>query len=254
MDFQRENAYLTIMNFSNIYKDEKFYKGENINWIDCSDINGTSCYCDEYAEKSIKAKIENLKPYGLHFIDSGNYHYVSKFWIEKIERDFNLIVFDHHSDMQQPMFGNILSCGSWIMDSLESNIHLKKVILVGVGDEEKKFINKKYEDRIICVDRENFNILDCEVKKYPIYISIDKDVLSEKVINTNWNQGDMNVIELEDILHKIIKNEEVIGIDICGECSNELGKFMDIKKNDNINSELLHFFEDEAEELVSATI
>ena len=46
---------------------------------------------------------------GIHFLDSGNYHYVSKIWMEKIEEEFELLVLDHHTDMQPPMFGDILS-------------------------------------------------------------------------------------------------------------------------------------------------
>ena len=39
-------------------------------------------------EKSIEDKIKDLSPEGIHFIDSGNFHYVSEFWIEKIKQSF----------------------------------------------------------------------------------------------------------------------------------------------------------------------
>ncbi|WP_294154531.1 arginase family protein [uncultured Clostridium sp.] len=248
MIYQNESRNITVMNFSNIYEKESFYKGENINWIDCSGIYGTNCYCDEYARKLIKDKISSFNPQGIHFIDSGNYHYVSEFWMEKIYENFNLVVFDHHSDMQTPMFGNILSCGSWIMNSLDSNKYLKKVILIGVGEEEKNFISKEYKKRIICIDRKELkmrNYEDYDVEEYPVYISIDKDVLSEKVIETNWTQGEMKLSELEFMLHKILKQEKVIGIDICGECANDVDKLRDIKNNDMTNLELLEFLKRE---------
>lgn len=246
---QKENISITVMNFSNIYEKESFYKGESINWIDCSKINGTNCYCDEDAKKLIKDKISYLQPQGIHFIDSGNYHYVSEFWMEKIYENFNLVVFDHHSDMQKPMFGNILSCGSWIMNSLDSNNYLQKVILIGVGEEEKNFISEEYKDRIICIDRKElkmWNYEDYDIEKYPVYISIDKDVLSEEVIETNWTQGDMRLSELEIMLHKVLKQEKVIGIDICGECADELDKLRNIKENDMTNLQLLEFLKKES--------
>lgn len=249
MIFQEEGRYITVMNFSNVYEKESFYKDEKINWIDCSKVNGTNCYCDEYAEKIIKDRISQLEPQGIHFIDSGNYHYVSEFWMEKINENFNLIVFDHHSDMQQPMFGNILSCGSWIMNSLDRNIYLQKVILIGVGEEEKKFISEEYKNRIVCIDKKNLNMWnyeDYEIERYPVYISVDKDVLSEDVIDTNWSQGDMKISELENILHNIIEHEQVIGIDICGECNDQLDKISDIKDNDMTNLELLKFLKNES--------
>ena len=65
------------------------------------------------------------------FLDSGNYHYLTKLWLELVKEPFELLVFDHHTDMQRPAFGGILSCGGWIREALETNENLKHVILVG---------------------------------------------------------------------------------------------------------------------------
>ena len=54
---------------------------------------------------------------------------------------------------------------------------------------------------------------------YPVYISIDKDVPLPKTAVTNWDQGRMTMAQLESILLHIFNNEEVIGVDICGESS-----------------------------------
>ncbi len=249
MSFKKyEDTYITIMNFSNIYKKEDFYKHDNINWIECSSIEGTSCYCDKEAERMIKDQISHLSPKGIHFIDSGNYHYVSEFWMEKIQEDFNLVIFDHHSDMQKPLFGSILSCGSWVMNAIDKNSFIKNVILIGVGEEEKKLIEPKYMERIVCIDKDEFNTWEyenSEIEEYPVYISIDKDVLSEEVIDTNWSQGDMMLSELESILHRIIAKNKVIGIDICGECRCELDKLAEIEENNMTNLELLEFLKKE---------
>ena len=88
-------------------------------------------YCDEEAEAAIKERISLMGPSGIHFLDSGNYHYLSKLWLDKIEGEFELLVFDHHTDMQMPMFGNILSCGGWIQAALDTNTRLKRVYLAG---------------------------------------------------------------------------------------------------------------------------
>ena len=107
---------LTLMNFSHVYENEKFYLSEEYNWVDCTNINGTNGYCDESALAILKEKVQAIKAEGIHFIDSGNYHYISHLWLEKIVEDFILVVFDHHSDMMRPAFGDILSCGSWLME------------------------------------------------------------------------------------------------------------------------------------------
>lgn len=49
----------------------------------------------------------------------------------------------------------------------------------------------------------------------------------------------MSLNKLKLILHKIMKNKDVIGIDICGE--NQESKMEFIKNNDKVNSEILNF-------------
>ena len=81
-------------------------------------LNGTECYCDEEGASALQRMIADYSPQGIHFIDSGNYHYVTKFWTDKLATPFALLVFDHHPDMQPPLFEHILSCGSWVKDVL----------------------------------------------------------------------------------------------------------------------------------------
>ncbi len=48
----------------------------------------------------LKERIATFQPEEIHFIDSGNHHYMSKLWTDKITSPFSLVVFDHHPDMQ----------------------------------------------------------------------------------------------------------------------------------------------------------
>ena len=224
--FKKQNN-MTVMDFTGIYENEKFYKHKNIRWLDLHELQGVYGYCSQEARRTIEAKISNLSPEGIHFIDSGNFHYVSEFWIEKMEHDFILVVFDHHSDMMQPMFDDILSCGSWILNSLENNKYLKKVILI---DLENREVWKKVDDLL---------------RQYPLYISIDKDVLSQNVIQTDWDQGSMQLMEFKILLAYLFKNSQTIGIDICGECANEVGQLNEIKEDDAFNEKILSFLKKE---------
>ena len=105
---------IVIMDFSGIYQEEQFYEGEQISWIDLSDISGTNCYCDGDAQAQILERMEKYPVSGIYFIDSGNYHYMSRIGIGRVKEPFNLLVFDNHTDMQLPAFGGLLSCGGWI--------------------------------------------------------------------------------------------------------------------------------------------
>ena len=68
-----------------------------------------------------------------------------------------------------------------------------------------------------CIDRRSLLCSSPKNMKQSVLISIDKDVLDERYAMTNWNQGDMSLGMLEDVLAHFLKNCEVIGIDICGD-------------------------------------
>ena len=118
-----------MMDFSGIYEDQQFWRGKEVSRVEARDIPGTNCYCDEDAMNAIRSRIAPYSSGGIHFIDSGNYHYMTRIWLEKISEPFSLLVFDNHTDMQPPAFGGLLSCGGWIYDSVMELPLLKRVIL-----------------------------------------------------------------------------------------------------------------------------
>ena len=61
---------VTIMDFTGIYEKERFYRGVHVHWIDCRDIQGTNCYCDEEGEQALRRKIAPFSAEAIHFIDS----------------------------------------------------------------------------------------------------------------------------------------------------------------------------------------
>ncbi len=179
------------------YSHQSFYNNQkNINIIDCRDVDGTRCYLDDEAKKVLTDRISELSAEGLHFIDSGNYHYLSLLWLTKITEDFNLVLFDHHPDNQPPSFGQITSCGGWVLEAAETLPHLKNVYTYGVGEE-------------IPVEQLPTDL--------PLYISIDKDALSTDFAITDWDQGDMTLSQLLEMLSVLFEKHPVIGVDICGD-------------------------------------
>ena len=45
--------------------------------------------------------------------------------------EFQLVVFDHHTDMQKPMIEHMTSCGDWAEKVLETNPWLQQLVLIG---------------------------------------------------------------------------------------------------------------------------
>lgn len=235
---------ITVMNFSHVYEYENFYINKKYKWIDCTNLKGTNGYCDNESMKILEKKVQAINPKSIHFIDNGNYHYLSKLWLSKIKEKFILLVFDHHCDMIKPAFSNnILSCGSWIMNCIEENKYLIKVIIVGLSNEQKNIIPNKYSSKVSCIcdDELSSNIKLIKsiknIDNLPIYISIDKDVLNKKIVDLTWDQGVIDLENLKYTLNYFIQSKNIIGIDVCGE--SEVFKYDEIIKNNYINLEIL---------------
>lgn len=242
---------ILLMNFTHVYEQERFIRNQRFQWLDCTDLNGTDCYCDEEAALKLKQRMESFAPDGIHFIDSGNYHYVSKFWTDKIREPFSLVVFDHHPDMQPSLFEEMLSCGSWVKAVIDTNPFLQKVLIVGADERLIHAIPVSYSSRVKCYSEASFSHEEAwcnfsrEYVNEPVYISVDKDVLNKKAAVTNWDQGKFSLAELEELLAIIFRQEKVIGVDICGETTYSLDLFEeqhDLQIDSEANRELLNWF------------
>ena len=205
------------------------YEGCDGEYVDCRSIQGTNCYCDDIAKEELRQKIASFGPEGVHFIDSGNYHYVSLLWLEKIEEDFALVLFDNHPDMQPPSFGDITSCGGWVKEAIETLPHLKRVYMVGVDEELLMELEPLPEVVHRGLPQE---------EDLPIYISLDKDVLSCEYARTDWSQGQMELSELLNIIRGLLTNYRIIGVDICGEKKDNATE-EDLRINQSTNEALI---------------
>ncbi|MEO4750897.1 arginase family protein, partial [Phocaeicola vulgatus] len=71
---------IIIMNFTGVYDYEAFARNNKFIWLDCRHLYGTDGYCDREGALALKGMIADYPAEGVHFIDSGNYHYLTKFW------------------------------------------------------------------------------------------------------------------------------------------------------------------------------
>ena len=242
-----------IMNFSGIYKNQNFYKDhaeKEIFWTELSDLSGCNCYCDAEASDRIRKEIQAFTGKGLHFIDSGNYHYMTRLWLEKLQIPFRLLVFDNHTDMQPPAFGGLLSCGGWIAASLEELPLLQEVILVGPDEEAYTQVEPDLQQKVLFLSREKLSTMTAEEKEgffnnlsedLPLYVSVDKDVLCKGDASTTWSQGDMHLSELMSFLELVLERQNILGMDVCGEC--DMDSCSEDFLNDHANEAILRLWE-----------
>lgn len=205
---------ITVLDFSQIYEQETFYEEREVRWVDCTDIRGTNCYCDQDAMRLIKQRTSEISPEGIHFIDAGNYHYASGIWMEKIAQPFDLVLIDHHPDTQIPVFDGLISCGGWVRQFMMNNDKIRDAVLIDASPK----LCETVPPHVKLLRRQEIKPgISWEKERLPIYISVDKDVLDRQWARTDWTQGTMCLVELQKILQILMKEYEVIGIDICGE-------------------------------------
>ena len=198
----RGNRRIAVFAFTRAYGEQKFYKRlEQEGWetalTACENLEGTNCYCGETAAEALRERIQAFGLSGIHFLDSGNYHYVSRLWLEQAEEPFDLLVFDHHTDMQEPAFGGILSCGGWVRAALEELPLLRQVYLAGPPADSREAREELFGfmDRVLWIPEEklgNGEVLErCLAAEEdgcrPLYISVDKDILRMEDAVTNWD-------------------------------------------------------------------
>ena len=235
---------LLIADLSGVYEEEGFLqvlRERNIafNGVRLRDIPGTHCYCDPEAEKEICRRLSAYKESGIRWIDSGDYHYVSKILAGFMKAPFTLVLMDNHPDDQEPAFGGVLSCGSWIRDLLETCPMLEEVWTMGP--------DHRIRNGSGTVDREleeGIGDLLSALRGHRVYLSIDKDVLCREDARTDWSQGTYRLEQLKGWLEALLELD-VVAMDLCGELSLSKGATPeDLRINCDTNIDLLGFILD----------
>lgn len=216
---------VSVLNFSGVYERQSFYKDRDCEWIDCSDLSGVNGFCDETSMEEIDARISGLEGW-IHFIDGGNFHYLSYLLMKHIREPFTLVVFDHHTDMKPSMFAGLLSCGCWIKEALDALPFLKNVVLIGVADSLADTAEPDYAGRVRIISESMaeagdtwLGILEAEASE-AVYLSIDKDAFGREEVVTDWDQGTMTLEQLERA-YRILDSRRILGVDICGEADRD---------------------------------
>lgn len=212
----------TRIDFTGLYSLADPFDADEVQIIDCTALCGCTMYVDESAEEFLRSQLSKCDVNGIHFLDNGNYHYVTRFFLERIVSPFSLLVFDNHTDDKKPVFEGIRSCGSWIRDVKEDlKETLTQVVLVQGKDKVRGELTPGL----------------------PVYVSIDLDVLSVEELKVNWDQGDMLLPELAAMLLELVRGHEILGVDICGGCLPEESGFL--KDNKRVFNELYKIVDNE---------
>lgn len=186
--------------------------------------------------------------YGTVLFGSGDFHHLSYALIARRqpEKMLTVVVLDNHPDNMRFPFG--IHCGSWVR-RVAALPWVRHVHVLGITSSDVSaahawenyftpLIRAKLTYWCVGVDvrwavrlglRRRFLSFDCtanmidqfeEAKRGdadPVYLTIDKDVLSPRVVQTNWDQGCMSQSEILRVIG--LFRQRLIGSDITGDIS-----------------------------------
>jgi hypothetical protein len=185
--------------------------------------------------------------YGTVLLGSGDYHHLSWPLIERCKDrgPFQVVLFDNHPDNMRFPFG--VHCGSWVrkvaMLPYVSHVHVLGITSGDIG------LAHAWENywRPLMAGKLTYWSMDVDVswaryvglgsafRSFPdpdtliaeflatqkeagaTYLTIDKDVLAEEAVQTNWDQGCMLEPHLLSVIEAL--RGKIIGSDITGEVS-----------------------------------
>lgn len=196
----------------------------------------------------LAAELEQALPVraGCVFTGSGDYHHLSYLLIKRLpaSQRVQLIVCDNHPDNMRMPFG--IHCGSWIYHASRLP-QVAKIHVIGICSQDiarahawENHLGPLLRGRLhywsLGVDcrwiswlgarRSNHRFTDPDrlmaaflagLGEQPVYLSIDKDVLSPQVLTTNWDQGRFRLDHLQALIGHC--RQRLAGMDITGEVS-----------------------------------
>ena len=182
------------------------------------------------------------------FLGSGDYHHISHLLIKRYahtQAAMQVVVFDNHPDNMRYPFG--IHCGSWV-NQVSRLPFVRCVHVLGITSTDVEIAHawenhlrplRSGKVRYWCVGRnlawmrylgitqsQSFASISALLNAFerylqthadPVYLSIDKDVLSPDEVHTNWDQGVMRLAELGRAIGLL--KSRVIASDVTGEVS-----------------------------------
>jgi hypothetical protein len=192
----------------------------------------------------------------ISLLGSGDFHHVALAFLRRVRRPFNLLVLDRQPDWLRgaPM----IHCGSWLnhaaqLPNVQRIFHVggesgfegplhwlapKKLITSGkiVPLPATRVLRQGFWKNVphqplrrspqTLIDRDRLEELLWphldELDRFPLYVSLDKNLLWLPESMTNWDAGVLDLTEVQEVLQFFLKaaGNDLLGMDIVGDWSN----------------------------------
>ncbi|MBS0193758.1 MAG: arginase [Proteobacteria bacterium] len=189
-------------------------------------------------------------------VGSGDFHHLTPLLLERAREPLTLIHFDNHPDwvrlaprwhcgswvnqaLRNPRVERIVTIGpcsddlSWPglkggnLPALESGrlrlfpwSHAPSRVLRRVpdGPSWRYADGRLHWNNLAALSREELlRLILAQIATEAVWITIDKDVFPEDVVVSNWDQGQMPVQAVLDLIGAIVERHPLAGADICGD-------------------------------------
>jgi hypothetical protein len=192
---------------------------------------------------------------GVTFLGSGDFHHVSLALLRRLRQPCNLLVLDNHPDWMRGV--PFLHCGTWLYHAAHLPT-VQRIFHVGgdvdfdnayrvltpwsllrsgkiiVAPSRRRFLGRRWagiehqplrqrpeEPTPRSAVDEWLSLFRGELAARPLYISLDKDVLTASESIVNWDSGHLTVREVTDVLRAFLEaaGGEMAGMDTVGDWS-----------------------------------
>ncbi len=224
-----------LLDFDEVYPAQDFYTPGGCRWLRHGFMHGVGAYCSPRARQAVSRWLDQVTEPAVCFFGSGNYHYLCLLLLERIRRDFTLLLFDHHSDAQVPAFGRMLTCGSWVREALRTLPNLRQIVWVGATAGALPGLPARQKWLTVpCAAAVGRQLIGAV--RYPAYVSVDKDIFGRQTARTNWNQGTWNMEDFVQVFTALTAGRPLLGMDVCGEFPARYGGPSEFRAASRLNS------------------
>ncbi len=167
----------------------------------------------------------------IFLLGSGDFHHLTLLWLQTMTAPYFLVIFDNHFDCSA--IGPKYHCGNWLyhaarLEFCRRILHCGATERPGIGAtwfgtdylrSKGKWTAMSGRDLGTAGGVQQFaDTLAVEnPTRLPIYVSIDKDVLSPEYAPGDWDNGQLAVADLRAMVTDLFRAYVLCGADITGE-------------------------------------